>query len=84
MGGARGRLIVSVAGHDAEDVQEQVDDVEIQYHGASDLFVWVNFAENKLGVDEQVDGEDDGAAPAVEEVNFRVHAEEQGGEADSY
>ena len=45
--------------HDSQDIEEQVDDVQIEHHRTSDFLIRINFSQDKLSVDKQVDRKDD-------------------------
>lgn len=75
-------LVLLLAVKDTKDGEEQVDNVEIQADGGSNLLLDVVRAHDELGVDEDVAAEDKGGQAAVDELGGGAVGQEHGDEAE--
>lgn len=75
-------LVVVLAVEDAKDGEEEVDDVEIQADGGSNLLLDMVVAHDELRVDEDVGAEDESGSATVDKLGSRVIREEHGHETE--
>lgn len=73
-----------MAVQDTQNRKEQVDDVQIQADGGSNLLLDVVVAQDELGVDEDVPAEDQGGQAAVDQLAGAAVGEEHGHEAEQH
>lgn len=76
------RLVVVLAVQDAQNRQEEVQDIQIQRNGGGDLLLNVIVAHNKLGVHEDITGEDQGTQHTVDELGGATKRHKHGHESE--
>ena len=75
-------LIVLLRVQNPQNGKEQVDDIEVQRDGSSNLFLNMVVAHNQLRVNKDITGEDQGADNAVSELDFAIIRKEHSHEAE--
>lgn len=68
--------------HDAQDVDEEVEDVQVEVDGAEDVLVCAELVHEQLSVDDDKGAEEEGATHAQEHLHARVEREEELDEAE--
>lgn len=75
-------LIVALAVQDAQDGQEQVDNIQVEGDGRSNLFLDMIMAHNQLRIDKNVSAEDQRRKASVNGLRHASHREESSHEAE--